>query len=71
MDGLLLWMRVENFSCETKQLMNLLSLINLLYITLFTAMCKKTSNCQTMNYVSFSMARAEESLHLPNQKVSG
>jgi hypothetical protein len=71
MDGLLFWMRDENFSCETKQLMNLRSLINLLYINLFTAMRKKTSNCHTMNYVSFSMAGAEESLHLPNQNVSG
>lgn len=49
MNGLLLWMKVENFSSETKQSMNLLSLINLLYVTLFTAMCKKTSNWHTMN----------------------
>jgi hypothetical protein len=71
MNVLLLWKKVENFSCETEQRMNLLSLINLLYINLFTAMCKKTKNCQTMNFVSFSMARARESLHLPNQNESG
>jgi len=56
MNCLLLWTKVENLSCEAKRRMNLLSLINLLYITLFTAMCKKTSNCQTMNFVSFNMA---------------
>jgi len=71
MNGLLLWMKAENFCCETKQRMNLFSLINLLHVTLFTAMCKKTSYCQTVSFVSFSMARAGESLHLPNQNASG
>jgi len=42
MNGLLLWKKDENFSCETIQRMSLLILINFLYIALFTAMCKKT-----------------------------
>jgi len=52
MNGLFLWKKVENFSSETKQSMNLLSLINLPYVTLFTTMCKKNSNFQTMNLYS-------------------
>jgi hypothetical protein len=64
-------MKAEVFSCETKQRMKLLSLITLHYMTSFKALCKKTSNFQTMNFVWCSMARAGESLHLPNRNVSG
>jgi len=71
MNGLLLWMKVENFSSETKQSMNLLSLINLLYVTLIYSNVQENLKLAYNEFVSFSMARAGESLHLPNQNVSG